>query len=107
MKPPHAGLFQEFSKLDYTNPSAVLTFAATYGELGVEQQSQVARYRERDGELVVHHASGEPFLRWALEICLMQEALRLADRNLQYVRAGLGFTATGELDLAEDAGAAG
>lgn len=112
----HAALFREFADLDYVNKDAILSFAHKYGLLGVPVQHQSFRIRNRRGEARDHHAYGEPYLRWAVEICLMREGLRLQigkrrsfnasqrlkwlfDRNLQHVQGRLGFDKSGEPKL--------
>src|SRR5688572_9718101 len=72
----HAALFREFADLDYLNKDAILSFAHKYGSLGVPAQQQSVRIRPLRGEAWDHHAYGEAYLRWALEICLMREGLR-------------------------------
>lgn len=111
----HAALFHEFGDLDYSNQTAILNFARRYGLLGVPMQVQSIRVRAENGEQRDHHASGEPFLRWALEVSLMREGLRLAnakrsidasgrlkwlfDRHLQHVQGRLDFNPAGEPKL--------
>jgi hypothetical protein len=116
MQREHAALFREFGALDYTSQASVLDFAQKYGALGVPTQDQSIRVRDSKGEFWDHHAYGEPYLRWALEICLMREGLRLDsrkrrsfdasrrmkwlfDRNLQHVQGRLGFDKAGEPKL--------
>jgi hypothetical protein len=116
MQRNHAALFREFGDLEHTSQASILAFAQKYGALGVQTQRQTIRVRGTDGELRDHHAYGEPYLRWALEICLMREGLRLAgrkrslrmsqrlkwlfDRHLQHVQGRLGFDQAGEPKLA-------
>ena len=116
MQRQHAALFREFGDLDYANRTAVLAFAERYGLLGVPTQDQSVRVRDGDGEWRDHYAFGEPHLRWALEICLMREGLRLAggkrsfkgsrrlkwlfDRHLQHVQGRLTFNPAGDPQLA-------
>jgi len=112
----HAALFREFGALDHANRTSILEFARKYGSLGVPAASQAIRVRGRDGEWRDHRAYGEPHLRWALEICLMREGLRLTgrkssfersrrlkwlfDRHLQHVQGRLTFNQAGEPRLA-------
>lgn len=112
MQREHSPLFREFADLDQSNRTEILAFASKYGPLGVSTQNQATTFLGDDGELHDHHASGEPHLLWALEICFMREALRLADRkkststtkrlkwlfdrNLQHVQGRLFFTPAGE-----------
>jgi hypothetical protein len=108
----HAALFREFADLDYVSKEAILAFAHKYGSLGVPTQQQSVRIRNRRGESWDHHAYGEPFLRWAVEICLMREGLRLEsrkristesarrtkwlfDRHLQHFQGRIGFDGAG------------
>ena len=116
MSRPHAALFREFGDLDYRNQRAIATFAESYGSLGLPFQSQSVRVRDKGAHWRDHHAHGEPYLGWALEICLMREALRAADRkksmddsrrfkwlfdrNLQHVQGRLTFNKNGEPRLA-------
>jgi hypothetical protein len=116
MQREHSALFREFADLDQSNTTEIVGFASKYGLLAVPTQNQTIRYRGKDGELHDHHALGEPHIRWALEICFMREALRLADRkrsigatrrlkwlfdrNLQHVQGRLAFTPAGEPRLA-------
>ena len=116
MQREHAALFREFGDLDYTDKAAILAFAERYGLLGVPQQVQSERVCGEDGEWRDHYAYGESHLRWALEVCLMKEGLRLAgrkrsfktsrrlqwlfDRHLQHVQGRLGFDRSGEPKLA-------
>jgi len=115
MSRAHSALFKEFSLLDYRDMSAIAGFASKYGSLGLPFQSQSVRFKEK-GEWRDHFAHGEPYLGWALEICLMREAVRTADRkkskddiqrfkwlfdrNLQHVQGRLAFGKTGEPRLA-------
>ena len=114
MQREHAALFREFADLDYKNQEAILKFASTYGGLGLLFQKQSIRVSGPGGRW--HHAYGEAFLDWALEICLMREGLRLSsrkltvdtaerlkwlfDRNLQHVQGRLAFNPAGEPKLA-------
>jgi hypothetical protein len=108
MQREHAALFREFADLDYRSTVSLLAFARRYGALGLPMQTQSLRIRTARGELRDHHAHGEPFLDWAIEICFMREGLRLGerkrrsvddyrrlkrlfDRNLQHVQGRLGF----------------
>ena len=116
MQRQHAALFREFGDLDHANRSSVLEFAQRYGLLGVAQQHQSFRVRGTDGEFRDHYAGGEPYLRWAFEICLMREALKVSgrerplqssprlkwlfDRNLQHVQGRIGINRAGEPRLA-------
>lgn len=117
MQRDHAALFREFGDLEYTNRASLQAFAQRYGSLGVPTQSQAVRIRDENGERRDHHAYGEPYLQWALEICLMREGMRLEgrkrltsddsrrlkwlfDRNLQHVQGRLGFGRAGEPKLA-------
>lgn len=105
----NAALFKEFAELDYHSPEAMLGFARRYGQLGVANQTQAMSYRGADGRPLSHSVSGESFLDWALEICLMREGLQLSnrrrrsneherrlswlfDRNLQHVQGRLRIT---------------
>ncbi len=76
MAKEHSALFRTFAALDYTNRDAILAFAATYGLLGVDTQEQGPF--SVDTELGYHFVRGESHLTWAREICLMKEALQLA-----------------------------
>src|SRR5579864_1964568 len=58
----HATLFRTFGELDYRDREAIRGFAMEYGMLGVESKAN----------------PGESHLCWAREICLMREALDLA-----------------------------
>jgi hypothetical protein len=103
----HATLFQEFSKLDHRSRTAIADFASRYGLLGVRQVAQTLAYRGEDGLSHPHYAAGEPLLDWALEICLMKEAIHLSgikrsrdddhrlswlfDRNLQRVQGRISL----------------
>jgi nucleotide-binding universal stress UspA family protein len=107
-----SALFRQFAGLNYRDPEALLAFARQYGALGVPTRHQSVRVRDPQGVAHLHHAYGEPFLTWALEICYMREALRLLDRTkslvasrrlkwlfdrqLQWVQPRLGFTPTRE-----------
>lgn len=107
MRREHAALFREFADLDYRNQPAILGFAERYGLLGVGVQDQSVRFLGDDGEWNQHYAIGEPYLRWAVEICFMREGLRAANRrhsrqskarllwlfnrNLQHVQGRLAF----------------
>ncbi len=98
--------------MDYQEQDAILNFAHKYGGLGVPTQDQTVRIRNRRGESWDHHAHGEPYLRWALQIGLMREGLRiesrrrattmdarrmkwLFDRNLQHLQGRMGFDGAG------------
>lgn len=112
MQRAHAALFREFAALDYRNQNEMLDFAGKYGSIGLLAKHQSVRFRGKDGEFQDHHAYGEPFLGWALEICLLREGLRLsdrkrspkdlrrfkgiADRSLQWVQARMAFDKAGE-----------
>lgn len=112
MQREHAALFREFAELDYRSTARLLTFATRYGLLGVPLESQSIRVPGPDGEFVDHRAHGEPYLRWALEICFMREGVRLADlersaeksrrlkwlfdRHLQHVQGRLSFNQAGQ-----------
>lgn len=113
MQRQHAALFREFAGLDYFDKASILDFAGKYGGLGVPPQHQSLRVPDENGELRDHFAQGEPYLSWALEICLMREGLRLEsrkrrslndlrrskwlfDRHLQHVQGRLGFDRAGE-----------
>ena len=114
MQREHAALFQEFADLDYRNQEAILKFASKYGSLGVPLQEQSIRISGRGGRW--HHALGEPFLNWSLEICLMREGRQLSsrkltddtterlkwlfDRKLQHVQGRLAFNPAGGPKLA-------
>ena len=74
MQREHAALFQTFAALDFQDREAILGFASTYGLLGIDQQEQGPSSREHG----YRHVMGESHLTWAREICLMQEAMRLA-----------------------------
>jgi hypothetical protein len=104
----HAALFREFADLDYQSTESILGFAKRYGGLGLVSASQSIRAPSPSGGTHWHHAFGEPYLQWALEICLMREGLGfgerkprnmsdfkrlkwLFDRNLQHVQGRLGF----------------
>jgi hypothetical protein len=112
----HAALFREFADLDYQNTDSILKFAHRYGTLGLVAQNQSIKVPVPStprGGFRWHHAFGEPYLQWAIEICFMREGLRyserkprnmeewkrlkwLFDRNLQHVQGRLGFTPTKE-----------
>lgn len=81
MRREHAALFREFADLDYKDKPVLQDFATRYGLLGVPLESQATRVPGPDGELVDYHAYGEPYVRWAVEICFMREGVRLADAN--------------------------
>lgn len=112
MQREHSALFREFADIDYKSQPALLDFAAQYGSLGVPPQSQEILVPGPDGQLLDHDAHGEPYLRWALEICLMRDGVRLAgeeqsaersqrlkwlfDRHLQHVQGRLSFAEAGQ-----------
>ena len=112
----HAALFREFSELDYTSQTAVMTFARAHGLLGVLSKHQSTKVTGADGRMRFHHAYGESFLDWAFEIVLMREGLQLSgqkhtferlrrlkwlcDRNLQHVQARLAFDPAGNPKMA-------
>jgi len=116
MQREHSALFREFAELDYKNKDGLRAFATQYGLLGVPLESQSIRVPGPDGELFDHHAHGEPYLRWAVEVCFMREGVRLADlgrsgersrrlkwlfdRHLQHVQGRLTFNQTGQPRLA-------
>ena len=75
MSRTHAAMFRIFADLDYADPDAIQSFAATYGLLGLPKQEQILLLREPNRQ---HVASGESHLAWAREICEMREALRLS-----------------------------
>ena len=56
----HATLFLTFAKIDYKSRGEIQGFAMTYGLLGLEWESHI---------------------NWAMEICMMAEALRLNNRE--------------------------
>ena len=73
MQREHAALFQTFAALDFQDKEAILGFASVYGLLGSDSQVQGPPAPEFGN----HFAVGESHLKWAREICLMQEAMRL------------------------------
>ncbi len=79
MQREHAGLFRQFGELDYTSRDKMLEFAKRFGPLGVTPQSQSVTCPSADGTWREHHALGEAFLDWSVEICFMREALELSD----------------------------
>jgi hypothetical protein len=81
MDRPYAALFREFADLNYLDKSAILAFATRYGSLGIPTQQQGVRVREKSGARWDHNAYGEPYLGWAVEVCLMREGLRLDGRK--------------------------
>jgi hypothetical protein len=62
MSREHAALFRTFGELDYQDRDVIRGFASKFGMLGIESRSR----------------PGESHLNWAREICLMREALQLA-----------------------------
>jgi hypothetical protein len=104
----YAALFREFADLDFVDQSAILEFARRYGALGLPMQHQTVSFRTG-----THSAYGEPYLGWALEICLMREGLRLDsrkrlstekgrrvqwlfNRHLQHLQGRMGFDGAGQ-----------
>ena len=73
MQREHAALFRNFAELDYNKKAAILTFATEYGLLGLPLQEQCGLPNRP-----AHFVMGESHLAWAREICLMREALHLA-----------------------------
>ena len=116
MQRRHAALFRDFERLDYRDRAAILAFAAEHGLLGLQQQHQTRKFRNKSGSTRYHSADGESHLAWAREICYMQEGLRLSerwtpfervrrlkwlfDRHLQDVRARVSFNRDGDSRLA-------
>jgi hypothetical protein len=71
MKRQHATLFREFADLDYRDRTELQLFAEVYGFLGIQEDL----------------TRGESQLAWAREICLMREALYLAQPSTDATEA--------------------
>ena len=71
----HAVLFRTFANLDFRDRDAILAFVSKFGLLGADQRQEQGPFSHEFG---YHYAGGESHLTWAREICLMREALHLA-----------------------------
>lgn len=112
----HTGLFRDFANLDHRDRAAILAFATEHGALGLLARKQTVAVRNKAGRVVRwHSAYGESYFEWAIEICYMREAIRLArpspsfddlrrlrwlcERHLRHVACRLSFGRTQEPGL--------
>jgi hypothetical protein len=81
MDPQHSALFRQFAELDFMDATKILTFASTYGWLGLmDPPHQRIPIRNVSGRVRRWHSvAGESHLAWAIEICGMREALHLSE----------------------------